>query len=378
MSLRKRSNQKEAKSFIEQLKDTSSKNKPRREIILICGTDISTDVDDRTLLCAYATLHEWGVIDLKLVVTNREDNKQRAKIAKFTLKKLGASNIPVAYGTDGAGKDRPFHSDEPDDTIPEGETAVIEVLTGLKEQGEHCNMVVVSSFRDLSLLIKRHPDLIKATVSSFSFQGGWMRDPDSKHFKTLVPDMEITNNGWDLESAPHVHEWAREQGIPTCTATREAARKATVHPCYVEQHAEKHRVARDMYDEWHQKGKQFYDDAKQEDPKKRFHKDRNLEWFIKGVPRWLEEKGDELPQTWTELLPYLDMVLYDLIAGLIFPLRNYDFFHKLFQPHHQKLRVGDVDVYHYLVGESAEQPNVNPGLLSAFMGQLLHEALQCR
>jgi hypothetical protein len=161
----------DARSIIEELKDKSLKDRPQRENTIICGTDIDSEIDDKALLCAYTALHKWGVIDLKLVVTNRELDMQRAKIAKSVLKKLGVSDILVAYGTDGAGKDKPFHSDEPDDTIPKGETAVVEVLTSLKEKGEHCNMVVVSSYRDLYLLIKKHPDLVRETVSSFSFQG---------------------------------------------------------------------------------------------------------------------------------------------------------------------------------------------------------------
>jgi hypothetical protein len=95
---------------------------------------------------------------------------------------------------------------------------------------------------------------------------------------------------------------------------------------------------------------------------------------MKGVLRWREANGNALPESFEELLPYLDMLLYDLIAGLINPLRNYDFFPKLFQLHQQTLRVGEVNVHHYIVGKSAEEPNVNPGLLSAFMGQLLNEA----
>jgi inosine-uridine nucleoside N-ribohydrolase len=368
-------NQGEAISCINQLKNKCSKDRPRRENTIIYGTDIDTDIDDKSLLCAYIPLHRWEVIDLKLVVTNRESEKQRAKIAKSTLKKLGASNIPVAYGTDGAGKDRPFHSHELDDTIPEGEAAVVEVLTSLREKGEHCNILVVSSFRDLSLLIKKHPDLIRATVSSFSFQSGWRKDPDSEDLKTLDPDMKITNNGWDEEATPHVLGWCSQESITTFTATREAARKATVHPSHVQQHAAQgHKVAQEMYNEWHEKGEQYYDDAKQEDPEERFQEDKDLGWLIKAVPRWRQAKEDELPESFTELLPYLDMVLYDLIAGLINPLRNYDFFPKLFQPHQRTTRVGEVDVNHYIVGKSAEEPNVNPGLLSAFMGQLLSEA----
>jgi hypothetical protein len=133
-------------------------------------------------------------------------------------------------------------------------------------------------------------------------------------------------------------------------------------------------MARELHNDWRQKGELFYNVAKQDDPKKRFEEEKDLQWLIKGVPRWREANGDVLPESFEELLPYLDMVLYDLIAGLINPLRNYGFFPELFQLHRQTLRVGEDDVHHYIVGKSAEEPNVNPGLLSALMGQLLCEA----
>jgi inosine-uridine nucleoside N-ribohydrolase len=365
----------EAKSIMEDLKDTSLNDRPQRENTIIYGTDIDTDIDDKSLLCAYVLLHKWGVIDLKLVVTNRELDKQRAKIAKSTLKKLNASNILVAYGTEGAGKDKPFHSAEPDDTIPQGESAVIEVLTGLKEKEERCNILVVSSHLDLSLLIDKHPDLIRQTVSSISMQGAWRGNPNSPQPRTLDPDMEATNNSWDPKATSSNHEWFKGETITTFTATRASARKATVHPGHIKQHAtEGNQVARELYNDWRQKGEQYFNDAQQEDPKRRFKEDKDLKWLIQGVPRWREANGDTLPESYKELLPYLDMVLYDLIAGLINPLRKYDFFSQLFQPHQQTLRVEEVDVHHYIVGKSSEEPNVDPGLLSAFMGQLLHEA----
>jgi hypothetical protein len=252
---------------------------------------------------------------------------------------------------------------------------VVEILTGLKEKGERCNIVVVSSHHDLSLLIEKHPDLVRDTVSSFSFQGAWREDPDSQQPRTLDPDMNITNNGWFPEATSGNHQWLRKETIVTFTATRKSARKATVHPGHVKQRAtEGNQVAQEICNEWRQKGEQYYDAAKQEDPKKRFQEDKDLVWLIKAVPRWRGAKGDSLPESYEELLPYLDMVLYDLIVGLINLLRNYDFFPKLFHLHRQTLRVGEVDAHHYIVGKSAEEPNVNPGLLSAFMGQLLHEA----
>ncbi|KAH8706088.1 hypothetical protein GQ44DRAFT_732183 [Phaeosphaeriaceae sp. PMI808] len=216
---------------------------------------------------------------------------------------------------------RPFHTDEPDHTIPSGETAAFEVLTDLKEKGESCNTVVVSSFRDLSQLIGKHANLVRDTVSSFSFQGGWEEDANSQQLKTLIPSMTNTNNLWDPEATKDVHNWLRQETIPTFTATRDSARNATVDPRYVKGYAiQGQQVAQYIYNAWCRQEERFYNSANQEDPKKGFLEHMDLKWFVKRVLRWHEAQGEALPKSFEEIVPYLDMVMYDLIAGMINPL----------------------------------------------------------
>jgi inosine-uridine nucleoside N-ribohydrolase len=372
MSSSSPSPQEAAKAIIEELK--SSENQPRENTIIL-GADVGTDIDDDSLICAYTMLHKLGVIDLQLIVTNREHNMQRAMATKFILKSMGVSEIPVAYGTDDPIGEVPYHAYNPDDTIIDGETAVYEVLTRLKEKEERCNIVVVSSSLDLSRLIKSHPNLVRQTVSSISFQGGWEEDLDGWQCNTLVPNMKVINNQWDPEATAHVHEWLRQEIIPTFTATRCSANKATVNPCLIEELSNQENVvAQYIYDAWRRQEKKYYDRADHSVAAERFRPHQGKGWYTNRVPRWIEANGKALPGSFEEIEPYLDMVLYDLIAGLINPLRKYDFFPMLFQPHQQTLRVRKTDVHHYLIGQSAAEPNINADLLSAFMGQLLQEA----
>ncbi|KAH5548597.1 hypothetical protein HBI81_260130 [Parastagonospora nodorum] len=54
-------------------------------------------------------------------------------------------------------------------------------------------------------------------------------------FKTLEPDMTITNNKWDAEATLRVHKWLRQEGIPTFTTTRNSANQAAVSPATFEE-----------------------------------------------------------------------------------------------------------------------------------------------
>jgi hypothetical protein len=86
-------------------------------------------------------LHKWTVSRILLIVTNREDEGKRAKTTKRIIQDMGASDIPVAFGTAGSRIQKPFHTykdntdkpDEPDDTIPNGEAAIIELLNRLRK-----------------------------------------------------------------------------------------------------------------------------------------------------------------------------------------------------------------------------------------------------
>jgi hypothetical protein len=370
------SNQEAAKAIIDELKNSSSKEQSRPQGTIIYGTDPGADIDDESLLCISSLLHKWNVSNILLVVTNRETNKQRAKSTKRILKGMGASKIPVASGIDTHTKIHHSYGgnlNEPDDAIPLGETAVVDCLGRLKEEKKRCKIVVVSSFLDLSELLEKHADLVRETVSAFYFQGGW-----KKRFwrlRTLKPDMTITNNGWDRKATLRVHKWLRQESIPTFTTTRNSANKAAVSPAaFNKAVSQRHPVAEYIYNAWSCQEKRFFDQASEKDPQKRFRPRMGLQWYVNRNPRWLKGKGNRLPESFQEMCPYIDMTLYDVVAGLPCLLKDHSCFNKLFEPHSQTLQVGWRRVHHHIIGRSAKNADIDADLLSELILQLLQGA----
>lgn len=373
--------EKAARGIIKELKESSLKNlsRPPKNII-ICGTDLGADIDDECFLCICLLLHRWNVCKLLLVVTNREWKKERAKSAINIIKDMGDLKIPVAYGTEGSEDHKPLHTyvrreGNHNNKIPTGKSALYKALLELQEKGESCDVAVFSSFRDLSEVMQEHGDLVRQTVANFYFQGDWAKSMDNQQFQTLVPEMQSTNNQWYPQATHYAHYWLRQESIPTFTATRFSAGKAAVDKTAVVEAAKKdHKVAAYIYESWVSQEKKFFDQANEKDPKKRFRPRMDIEWYVKRHPRWTKAKGEALPGQFSDMLPYIDMTLYDVVAGLPCLLKDQSCFDKLFQPHQQKLRMGKREVLHHIIGRSPETPDVNGGLLSELMLQLLQKS----
>jgi hypothetical protein len=115
----------------------------------------------------------------------------------------------------------------------------------------------------------------------------------------------------------------------------------------------------------------LYNDAKETDPAKRFRPHMDLRCYCARHLRWFEARANALPKTFEEIEQYLNMTLYDVIAGLFHSLRNLSLFNHIFQLCQHTVRVGRSDVHHYLVGMSSEDPNIDPDLLPEVISQLL-------
>jgi hypothetical protein len=203
---------------------------------------------------------------------------------------------------------------EPQGTILNGESAVVEKLEALKKNEEQCNMIVVTSLRDLLELIKRHESLVETTVSSFFFQGAW--EADHEHVKTLVPDMAAVNNSYDRDATTHVYEWLRRGSISTYTATRFSAVKATISSQVFREAADRgHPAVQYVYHAFGEQERKFYNDAA--DPERRFRPHMDKGWYANRHPRWREARGDALPEIFEDIQPFVGMTLYDVVAGLI-------------------------------------------------------------
>jgi hypothetical protein len=379
-----------AKNIVQELKSPGPNNQGLEPAKIIVFTDVGADVDDACFLTALAYLHKLRVANVLLAVANVKPTQSRAKTAKFIFEQIGA-DIPVACGTDGTSKDikiKGYEFDgigEPEGAILDGSTTVLHTLQALEQRNEKCNIIVIASLRDLSDLIKQHESLVKNTVSSIFFQGASEVDKETQAVKTLVPDMTSMNNTYDPEATTYVHDWLREHTIQTFTSTRFSAFKAPISAGIFRDAAKDGSlVGKYIYHAFGEQEREFYNSAAQEDPAKRFMPRCDKKWYSMRTS-WPETHGEnELPETFEDIQPYTRMTLYDVVAGLLCPLLNYDFFEQIYQPHRQSIAAEGQIVDHYVIGRSIDGsnsgmiPDVNTELLSALMSQLLKEALSNR
>jgi hypothetical protein len=232
-----------ARSIVEKSLNRTSSDPHQPEKYLILGTDIEEDIDDAVLRSIYGYLHKKKVIEVLLVVVNLEPRKRRMIKAESIFKNMGAPEIPVACGTAGTGMKRSFNCyehgmEELDGTVMNGRTATVEVLMGLLKLNQRCNILVISSLRDLDDLTSEHGDLVRETFSSFFFQGKWETSSVTQQLRTLFPDDMAQNYSYDFEAATRVHQWLRNENIPTYTATRHSAIRAAINPHIVREAAE--------------------------------------------------------------------------------------------------------------------------------------------
>jgi inosine-uridine nucleoside N-ribohydrolase len=375
-----------AKSIVRELKNPSPTGQRLQPANIIVFTDVGRDIDDAALLVILAYLHKISVAKILLIVANVKPSKTRAKAAKFIFEKMGAPDVPVAYGSDGTDKDDKIEDyefegiDEPNGDIVEGNTALVDALNAVKERKETCSIIVISSFRDLSNLIKENESLVKNTVSSIFMQGANEVDKATRTIKSLVPDFTAVNNRYDPEATIYVHDWLRNSHIPTYTCTRYSAFRATISSDVFDDAARAgNPVARYIYNAFKAQERIFYRNSSQEDPSKRFLPHLDKKWYTARTS-WPEKHGDKLPETFEDVQPFLRMTLYDVVAGLICPLLHYAFMGQIYQPHRQSVEVGNRVADHWIIGRSfgglstAALPDINPELLSSLIVELLKEA----
>jgi hypothetical protein len=100
----------------------------------------------------------------------------------------------------------------------------------------------------------------------------------------------------------------------------------------------------------------------------------DIGWYANRHLCWRKARGDVLPKTFEEIEPFLGMVLYNIVAGLICPLQERNFVDLIYQPHQQNILIDGKKVDHYIIGRQVKKkvlPDVNPELLSNVIIQLL-------
>jgi hypothetical protein len=107
----------------------------------------------------------------------------------------------------------------------------------------------------------------------------------------------------------------------------------------------------------------------------------DIHWYMEKHKRLSEvfSRGSAVPTKFKPIQQYLDMTLYDPVAGLICASLRYDL-SEVYQPHRRQILVEEKAVDHFIIGRPADKamekmPDVNPELLRDVMVLLIREAL---
>lgn len=170
------------------------------------------------------------LFELAAVVANLAPPKQRARLAKGTLKQLGQPNVPVGIGTDCGNSPKghdhefaniPYLADEAD--LEDGAELLVRTLEGAEDNS--ITLVLISGLTDVAGLLRSNADLVKAKVRVAAIMGGVKVNGDAVALNDegyMEPDT-AANNAFDMESAKYVYRKLQELGVPMVILTREAA-----------------------------------------------------------------------------------------------------------------------------------------------------------
>lgn len=170
------------------------------------------------------------LFELNAVIGNLAPARQRARLAKGTLKKLGRPNVPVGVGTS-CGLPETGHAHEfdkvtymaDDSEVEDGPSLLIRQLEGAEDQS--ITLILISGMTDVAALLRSHPELVSSKVKYVAIMGGIIQENDSPKLCAegfLQPD-DAANNKFDMESAKYTYRRIQELNIPMVILTREAA-----------------------------------------------------------------------------------------------------------------------------------------------------------
>ncbi|KAF2653142.1 hypothetical protein K491DRAFT_751959 [Lophiostoma macrostomum CBS 122681] len=338
----------------------SSSPRPERKKIIIF-TDIGRHIDDATLLVLITYLHKIQVVEVLLIVANVTPTERRAKAAKFICENMGVPDVRVATGSNGTDRSIELHSHEfsgvesIQGTIEERHK-IIEILEALRKKEEQCAMI-----------------------------GAWAEHQEDPNI--LQPSAKAQNNSYDNEATNRVYSWLSQNRITTYTATRVPAIQAAVPAEVLKQPAARgHPVAKYIAEAFEKQEYRVYTQSAEPDPHDRYMEHMDLKWYAERATRYVEAFPNKEPESFEEIRPYLDMTLYDPVAGLICALSGHPFFNQVFQPHGKQISLGPQEktkVVHYIIGRSGDKannvedvPDVNPKLLRDVMELLIRKALE--
>ncbi len=219
--------------------------KALRQRLIVIG-DFGEDLDDEDTLLLHdgerrkrelAFLNTHGsrrqdLFELKAVVANLAPPRERARLAKGTLKQIGQPHVPVGVGTDCGNQvgekikklqNIPYLAG--DDEVEEGAPLLLRTLQDADDNS--LTLVLISGLTDIAAVLREHDDLVKLKVRSVAIMGGvklilGTDDVFVNDEGFFEPD-DAANNKFDMESAKFVYRRFQELAIPMIILTRFAA-----------------------------------------------------------------------------------------------------------------------------------------------------------
>jgi hypothetical protein len=178
----------------------------------------------KALLVASA-LHAQGGVTLRAVVANGGRARERARLTRCLLDHVGATDVPVGVGSDGAAAvTSPRHeyalpgcAAVADERLRAGGPLLLEVLSRAADLS--VAVVCLSGLRDFAQLCAANPALVRRKVHTVAVQGGLIADLTTP--SGWAPDTS-QNNEFDREAAACVYAFCFEHGLPMTVTSRHA------------------------------------------------------------------------------------------------------------------------------------------------------------
>lgn len=308
---------------------------PKPRIVVI--TDLAKDYDDLAAMVVLKELHRLGVVELLGFIANLEPATNRARFGRGALDHLGLSTIPIATGTSGYPPKEtkrhkveeyefekcPFMADENDHRLKAedsaealtGEDLLLDLCSKAKRTGQKLTLLLISSLEDIHTFSSKNEELMKDSISNIVLQGGYEVTSDGK----LKASKEANNNRYDPKAAEKFHALMQKLNIKSTVYTRTAAIAATMEPEIFAQLAKTgNKVGGHLWTVQKAQDVSFYTNASQEDPRKRFHPDRDQRYFLHNRTNWYDnhKDGEDKYPVGNQVSEFTKVVVYDALAAI--------------------------------------------------------------
>lgn len=341
--------------------------------------DPGRDQDDEDVLVMLNRFIRLEILQVLGIVANLAPSKQRARLAKGSLKQLGQTNIPVGIGTSclqPEDDDLAYQFDvtylAETNEIEDGKELLVKSMRTARPKS--LVLMLISGLTDAAAVLREHHHLFTQAVRRVVIMGGVVADgqlPAVDEEGRIIPDMTAQNHSFDKESTAFLYRQLQECGIPITVVSRHAAAAAKVpRAVYDEMAATGHPIGIRLLNAQKQAIEELWHRAcmPADAPERQGLPARcNRSWFLsafcggKGEDRTPQDSIWDIVETFN---------LYDpaTLVAAIPNLREHFYASSVVEVH---------GIEHMVIGTTAATTNVrNPAELAEFMKTMLVQSLK--